>query len=213
MFSILGGKRGKGAKRMLVVAPEGISGLPYLKNSKKEVESIDKLYKIKSLTGPSATRVNFIASVDNYQIVHVIAHAQCNKQVPKLSHIIMSPDASKDGSLWVDDVLDLKLKNIDLVVLSACETKVCGEYRSDVIGTLNDAFIAAGASTVIASLWAVDDQATSLFMGFFYKHLKHMSKAAALAAAQTDVRSQYPHPYYWAGFVLTGDPGRSGATK
>lgn len=207
MFTILGGKHGKGAKRMLVVAPGGISGLSYLKNSKKEVESIDKLYKIKPLTGANATRVNFIASLDNYQIVHVIAHAKCNKQVPKLSHIIMTPDANKDGSLSVDDVVELKLKNIDLIVLSACETKVCGEYRSDEIGTLNDAFIAAGASTVIASLWAVDDHATSLFMSFFYKHLKHMSKAAALAAAQTDVRSQYPHPYYWAGFVLTGDPG------
>jgi hypothetical protein len=61
---------------------------------------------------------------------------------------------------------------------------------------------------VIASLWNVDDRATTLLMERFYTHLREGSgKAQALQQAQSDVRTQYPHPYYWSAFVLTGDPG------
>jgi len=211
MFPLVAGRRGNHTKKLLVVAPAGITGLPLLENAKKEAQSIEKLYKIKRLTGPDATKPKFVAVADKYQIIHIIAHAECNERSPKLSRILLYPDDKKDVSLWVDDVAELKLKNIELAVLSACETKVCGEYRADVINTLNDAFIVAGVPTVIASLWPVDDQAASLFMGLFYKHLKRMSKAAALAAAQNEMRATHPHPYYWAAFVLTGDPGAARA--
>jgi hypothetical protein len=61
---------------------------------------------------------------------------------------------------------------------------------------------------VIASLWNVDDAATQLLMERFYTHLRGgMGKAQALQQAQREVRAKYPNPYYWAAFVLTGDPG------
>ena len=66
---------------------------------------------------------------------------------------------------------------------------------------------------MVASLWSVDDEATAALMQAFYAHLKDgMGKAQALAAAQSDLRSdeahpQWAHPFYWAAFVLTGDPG------
>lgn len=64
--------------------------------------------------------------------------------------------------------------------------------------------------SVIASLWSVDDEATKLLMVAFYRHLREgLSKADALRAAQIELRQKYPNPYYWAGFVLTGDPGPS----
>ena len=60
----------------------------------------------------------------------------------------------------------------------------------------------------IASLWSVNDQATAVLMTAFYQHLRAgASKAEALRRAQAETRAQYPHPYYWAAFVLTGDPG------
>jgi hypothetical protein len=62
---------------------------------------------------------------------------------------------------------------------------------------------------VIASLWNVDDAATSLLMERFYTHLKAgMGKAAALRQAQLETMAEYPDPYYWAAFVLSGDGGR-----
>jgi CHAT domain-containing protein len=73
---------------------------------------------------------------------------------------------------------------------------------------LTRAFIYAGSPSVIASLWSVDDEATRALMVSFYSHLgKGLPQADALRLAQIDVRRDYPHPYYWAGFVLTGDPG------
>lgn len=60
------------------------------------------------------------------------------------------------------------------------------------------------------SLWTVDDEATNVLMHSLYTHLSQgMGKGEALQAAQAETRMRYPHPYYWAGFVLTGDPGES----
>lgn len=212
-FSLVGDRRGNGHKRLLAISPSGVVGLPFLKNSSKEVNSIARFYEVKQLNSPDATKVNFLKLADKYQIIHIAAHAICIKQARGLSHIVMDPGANKDVALSVDEVAELTLNNLDLVVLSACETKVCGEYNAEAIDTLNDAFIAARARSVIASLWTVDDAAASLFMSSFYKHLKKMGKAEALAAAQKETRSQYPRPYYWAAFVLTGEPALTAVSK
>ena len=82
-----------------------------------------------------------------------------------------------------------------------------GKRGDDMIG-LTRAFMYAGAPTVIASLWKVDDLATYEFMTAFYEQLQHgKSKAAALRNAQKLTRQTYPYPYYWAAFMLTGEPG------
>jgi CHAT domain-containing protein len=93
-------------------------------------------------------------------------------------------------------------------VLSACETQLGAQSRGDDLVGLTRAFLYAGAPTVIASLWSVNDQATAVLMAAFYRHLRAgASKAQALQAAQAETRAAYPHPYYGAAFVLTGDPG------
>ena len=98
-------------------------------------------------------------------------------------------------------------------MLSACETQLGPRSGGDDLVGLTRAFLYAGAPTVGASLWSVNDQATAVLMTAFYRHLRDgMSKAQALQAAQTETRAQYPHPYYWAAFVLTGDPGAPAAT-
>jgi CHAT domain-containing protein len=73
---------------------------------------------------------------------------------------------------------------------------------------LTRAFIFAGTPSVIATLWNVNDHATGLLMEQFYTRLRAGgSKAAALQQAQQAVRKDYPHPFYWGAFVLTGDGG------
>jgi hypothetical protein len=100
-----------------------------------------------------------------------------------------------------------------MVTLSACRTQLGSRSDGDDIVGLSRAFIYAGAPTVVASLWSVDDEATAALMTAFYTHLKDgMGKAQALAAARADLRHdqahpQWAHPFYWAAFVLTGDPG------
>lgn len=109
----------------------------------------------------------------------------------------------------VHDIYTLDLtKTTNLVVLSACQTQLGELSKGDEIVGLNRAFLYAGTPSVLATLWSVNDKVTGLLMEHFYTHLRsRMAVAEALRLAQMDIRVEYPHPYYWAAFVLTGDGG------
>jgi hypothetical protein len=126
--------------------------------------------------------------------------------------VVFAPDDQEDGRLDVYEIYNrgLNLENADLVVLSACQTNVGELSRGDEIVGLNRALIYAGAPSVMASLWSVDDASTRELMERFYTYLREgMSKAGALRAAQMEMIAEgtYAHPYYWAAFGVTGDPG------
>jgi CHAT domain-containing protein len=70
---------------------------------------------------------------------------------------------------------------------------------------LTRGFFYAGSSSVVASLWKVDDLATAYLMTRFYKELDLKDKRDALRIAQLETKRRYPHPYYWASFQLTGN--------
>lgn len=200
-------KRKPLSSKVLVFAESQTEGLPRLRYVDVEAQDIAKLYQTQAFVDDAATESAFVGSAADFSILHLAAHAELDSISPLFSRILLAPDATNDGSLQVQEIYDLALKNAGLVVLSACNTQLGLHSSGDDIIGLNRAFIYAGAPTVIASLWSVDDVATSIFMKSFYTHLKEgMGKAAALRAAQSEVRVQYPHPYYWAAFVLTGDP-------
>lgn len=94
-------------------------------------------------------------------------------------------------------------------MLSACETALGRDVRGEGLIGLTRGFMYAGARRVVASLWKVDDAATSELMKRFYSALREpgMTPAAALVQAQTEMRQQarWGHPYFWAGFQLHGD--------
>jgi len=152
------------------------------------------------------------SQVGSASILHVAAHGEYNPSNPLFSVLYLAGDADDDGRLEVHEIYGLDLtKATDLVVLSACKTDVGAVSAGDEVVGLNRAFLYAGTPTVIASLWNVDDEATTFLMGRFYTHLRQgMGKAEALQAAQTEVRNnlKWAHPYYWAAFVLTGDAGK-----
>lgn len=105
-------------------------------------------------------------------------------------------------------VYGLDLKEGDPVVLSACDTQLGPLGRGDDFVGLSLAFLSVGAPAIVATLWPVDDKATGFLMTRLYSNLSdRLSTATSLAAAQKTTRARYPHPYYWAGFILTGDPG------
>jgi CHAT domain-containing protein len=203
-------KRRGAADRLLALAQSRPAGLPALRFADVEVASIASLYGTQPLLGAAATTSALRQQAPEAQIIHLAAHGELNEQSPLFSRLFLAPDGTTDGSLTVQDVYGLNLEQADLVVLSACETQLGQQSRGDELVGLNRAFMYAGTPSVIASLWSVNDEATAVLMGAFYRHLRAgASKAEALRRAQVETRAQYPHPYYWAAFVLTGDPGTS----
>src|SRR5204862_5863037 len=109
-----------------------------------------------------------------------------------------------DGRLEAHELLSLTVRS-PLVFVSGCETGVDWKWSRDPVygsgePTLAQAFLAAGASYVIATLWRIDDVGASILAERFYTRLTRMSVAEALAAAQRDLlhESRYANPFYWA---------------
>jgi CHAT domain-containing protein/tetratricopeptide (TPR) repeat protein len=197
-------------KAVLAAAQSRAEGLPALRYADEEAESVAKMYGAQPLSTGRSTKAEFLKRAGPSNVLHIAAHAELNAHSPLFSRILLTPDKDDSGAIEVREVYGMDLTKANLVVLSACETQLGAQSKGDDIIGLNRAFIYAGAPTVIASLWTVDDESTSVLMKAFYTHLKSgMSKAEALQAAQSDTRKKYPHPYYWAGFVLTGDPGKN----
>ena len=111
-----------------------------------------------------------------------------------------------DSNLNFYSLLDLKL-NAEMVTLSACHTGVNMVFPGDELHGLMRGFLYAGAPSLVASLWAVGDRSTTEMMSEMYSLINEgASKRTALRKAQLTVRAQYGHPYYWAPFVLMGNP-------
>lgn len=117
------------------------------------------------------------------------------------------PEDVDDGFLTALEISTLDFLNLDLVVLSACETGK-GSIESDGVFGLQRGFKMAGVNSIIMSLWKVDDEATCTLMIEFYKNwvIYGMSKHNALEQAKQTLRSckdkEWDKPYYWAAFIL-----------
>lgn len=136
-------------------------------------------------------------------VLHFATHGKFNAAQPLDSALLLAPGGGEDGTLTAGEIFGLGLPG-NLVVLSACETGLGQLATGDEILGLTRAFMYAGAPQLIATLWEIDDQATSELMDHLYSHLGKEPAPAALRAAQLKVRARYPHPYYWAGFVAHG---------
>ncbi|MCC6771046.1 MAG: CHAT domain-containing protein [Gemmatimonadaceae bacterium] len=121
-----------------------------------------------------------------------------------------TPTAPSPGILFADEVLDLDLRDTDLAVLSSCQSGIGDLAPGDGIQGLRRAFRAAGANSVVSSLWKVPDEAThDLMLDFYARLLDQVPRGKALREAKLAMRARHPDdPLYWAAFVLDGLDGK-----
>lgn len=154
-----------------------------------------------------ATIARLIALAPGSPIIHVATHGHVRLDAPHFSSVSLA-----DGRFTAIDAFQLDVKACQLVTLSGCDTGKALIGGGDEQLGLGRAFLAAGARSLVMSLWPVEDQATTLLMQQFYQHmLDGETKAEALRAAQRHFlrhsTSMHAHPYFWAAFRLVGDTG------
>ena len=195
-----------------VKGPEESDFIP-LPQSRTEVESIGENLPKPSriLLGSDATETAFKKlPLRDYDVLHLALHGYADLDYPERSSLVFAPDVngSNDGLLQVREARLLNL-NASLVTLSACDTGV-GPTGLAGVANLANAFIEAGARTVVSTLWELDDRATAKLMTDFYARLAGgTEKGEALALAQLSLANAGVAPYYWASFEVVGDPAGS----
>lgn len=182
------------------IVPRDLHPLPQVR---LEIENIKKANPSAiTLLDSEFTRERFSKDIENnsFWAIHLSSHAQFSSDIEQTFVLAW------DTPLMVNDLKGLlqNKSNLDLLVLSACQTAK-GDRRS----FLGIAGIAAqaGARGVLASLWLVDADSTAQLMTKFYEGLKSgLTKAEALRTAQLSLlkSDKYFHPYYWSAFILVG---------
>ena len=223
-----------------------LASLPRLPWTRKEVERVASVIPTSTiLLGPDASEQQLSHMAESgalraFDTIHLATHALVDDARPERSGLVLSradlPDPHEaivagtriyDGLLTAKDIVREWDLDADLVTLSGCQTGLGRETAGEGYIGLANAFLQAGARSLLVSLWMVEEEATTLLMGRFYENLtgafdderagirgEPMSKSTALREAKhwlqsyTDTRGHQPfrHPTYWSGFVLIGEP-------
>jgi CHAT domain-containing protein/Flp pilus assembly protein TadD len=215
--------------RVRSAARQGSLELTALPNTRREVEGIAALFpreRVRTFLGGEATEEKAKAIGKGARILHFATHARLDDRFPLNSSLLLSmpegfPEGRENGLLQVWEIFEQMRLDADLVVLSACDSGLGEEQGGEGLIGLTRAFQYAGARTVLASLWAVRDEATAELMIRFYRHLTAGEpKDRALQAAQREllagpieipgpdgkpIRFDATAPYYWAAFQVIGD--------
>ncbi len=200
------------AIRRAVSGPER-QELVALPESRNEVETIatDLPRPGTILLGDHATETDFKRlPLNQYNVIHLALHGYADSEFPDRSALVFAPENPPvdDGLLQVREIRRLPL-DARLVTLSACNTGV-GPVGEEGVANIVNAFIEAGAQSVVSTFWEVEDRATAQLMIDFYQHLgRNEGKAEALRQAQLDMLHTGEPPFYWAGFELVGEPSGS----
>lgn len=178
-----------------------------LEYAEEETEWVASYFGVRPYIGREATKIRIRTELADKDLIHLACHGFFHSFEPLQSGLLMAGKRT----LNAHDIKATKIR-ADLVTLSACESALTSTSLDGVSQPrgLRLAFLEAGAKSVLGSLWPVADEATTSFVSEFYSGLydtrgeKINSKAKALQQAMQAVRARKEHPYYWAGFTLSG---------
>ncbi len=193
-----------------------LNRLPHTREEAEAIASVvpkNRLFLALDFDANRAAALN--PEIQHARIVHFATHGIFDEKNPALSGLTFSITDKygkpQPGFLGLDAIYSSHF-SADLVVLSACETALGEEVSGEGLVGLTWGFIYAGAKSVVASLWRVNDASTAELMRLFYDGMERrgLPPSAALHEAQLAIsqKPQWSSPYYWAGFVIEGDYGR-----
>lgn len=184
-----------------------------LPGAEREVQKIARLLPgAKLLTGRDAGVGDFLRLAAESEVIHLAAHAIVDREAPLLSGFVMAPGSgSTSGLLRASDLYKADLSRTNLVVLSACATALGEGGGREGVMNLARPFVAAGVPSVVATLWPIEDEASSDLLTAFYLQLKtERGAVAALRQVQVDAietNGKLSGPKYWAAFQHLGGGG------
>jgi CHAT domain-containing protein/tetratricopeptide (TPR) repeat protein len=197
-----------GPLRFLAIAPPVPAGLDPLPGVTPEIAAIAAHYTSPEiLDGPGATAAAVARQIGDHDVIHFAGHAAADLTFPWSSYLALAPDARHpSGRIRLAEIAQWRLPPAQLIVLGACETAIGSVFRGDGVVSLARPFLAAGARTVVGSLWNIDDRAAHLALTRLHANfVASRNSADALRAAQLAlVGSADPTdrlPRSWAGFV------------
>ncbi len=190
--------------KVILGDPEFSGELPQLPGAAVEAEYVAKLYQVTPLIGSDATKVSLRQKVGvGVEVLHLATHAQFNVESPLQSRLFLSKPGGYD-SISVKELFENPLP-AKLVVLSACETGIGEVTTGDDFLGLQRSFYLSGASTVISSLWQVDDNGTAVFMKTFHKAILAGSNyGQAWLKARNAVKAAGMPAWIYGAFIIGG---------
>src|SRR2546422_1519478 len=167
-----------------------------------EISQLNQLFAdARVLDGAQATRAAFIENSKASSFLHIATHATFRHDNPMFSSFKLA-----DGWFTALDPFSIVCKT-NLVTLSGCQSGMSAVTGSDDLLGFIRGFLYAGARSLLLSLWNVNDKSTAALMVHFYREWqKGVAKSTALRSAMLAVRAEHIHPFYWAPFLLVGNP-------
>jgi CHAT domain-containing protein len=168
----------------------------------EELTKINRLFpNARVLQGEGATRSAFVENSKSSAFTHIATHAIFRQDNPMFSSFKLA-----DGYFTAFDLFSLSSPT-NLVTLSGCQSGMSEVTGSDDLLGLMRGFLYAGARSLLLSLWNVNDESTAALMVNFYREWQQgATKSMAFKKAMLGVREWYPNPFYWAPFLLVGNP-------
>ncbi len=186
-----------------------LAPLPYADEEVAAIGAGVKDSKKRIVTGAEASEalVKRELSDGSPRVVHLATHGLVDPAEPIRSSVALSPGGNEDGYFHTLEIIGTPTTSA-LVVMSACESARGKVSRGEGVIGLNRAFLAAGAGSVVASLWAVSDESTAELMKAFYAKMLGKKQPASRALNEARLAlikgGKFSHPFYWSPFVVTG---------
>jgi CHAT domain-containing protein len=188
---------------------EPLAPLPYAEAEVKAIGTRIKDSRKVVLTGTGASEASVKRELRSEapRVVHLATHGLVDAAQPARSSVALAADGEEDGYFYTLEILATPTRS-DLVVMSACESARGKVSRGEGVVGLSRAFLAAGAESVVASLWAVSDESTGELMRILYDRMFGKKESASRSLREARLAlikgGRFAHPFHWSPFIVTG---------